>query len=57
MLEISAGLELKTKSEQMESKDIEFTGISFEDFLAQEKKDSFWLVANILNLHFFSLNN
>lgn len=57
MLEISAGLELKTKSrEQMESKDIEFTGISFEDFLAQEKKDSFWLVANIWT-SIFSLNN
>lgn len=57
MLEISAGLELKTKSsEQMESKDIEFTGISFEDFLAQEKKDSFWLVANIW-ISIFSLNN
>ncbi|PRQ51310.1 hypothetical protein RchiOBHm_Chr2g0142971 [Rosa chinensis] len=43
MLEISACTELKTKSrEQMESKDVDFTGISFEDFLAQEKKDSFW---------------
>nr|XP_011463324.1 PREDICTED: uncharacterized protein LOC105351234 isoform X1 [Fragaria vesca subsp. vesca] len=42
MLEIAC-TELKTKSrEQMESKDVDFTGISFEDFLAQEKKDSFW---------------
>ncbi|XP_050383985.1 uncharacterized protein LOC126800635 [Argentina anserina] len=43
MLEISADTELKTKSsEQMDSKDVDFTEISFEDFLAQEKKDSFW---------------
>ena len=47
MLEISAGTELKTEPrEQMESKDVDFTEISFEDFLAQEKKDSFWFVAN-----------
>lgn len=48
MLEISACMELKAKSrEQVESTDVEYSEISFEELLAQEKKDSFWLVANI----------
>lgn len=43
MLEISVRLELKAKSgEQMESADTGFSDISFEELLAQEKKDSFW---------------
>lgn len=48
MLEISACLEeLKDKSGKLiESADPEYTDISFEDFLAQEKKDSFWSVTN-----------
>ncbi|KAF3450612.1 hypothetical protein FNV43_RR06701 [Rhamnella rubrinervis] len=43
MLEISARMELKAKSrELMETTDSDFTDISFEELLAQEKKDSFW---------------
>ncbi|KAA8541689.1 hypothetical protein F0562_022841 [Nyssa sinensis] len=43
MLEIGASMELKAKSgELVESTDSEFTDISFEELLAQEKKDSFW---------------
>ncbi|KAK4778054.1 hypothetical protein SAY87_018241 [Trapa incisa] len=43
MLEISACMELKTKpNELLESEDADLPDISFEDFLAQEKKDSFW---------------
>nr|AKM76865.1 AT1G17665-like protein [Hypseocharis bilobata] len=43
MLEIGACMELKAKSDElMESTDSEFTDISFEELLAQEKKDSFW---------------
>jgi len=43
MVEISASMELKAKSgELVESVDTDFADISFEDFLAQEKKDSFW---------------
>lgn len=35
----------KAKSCELEkNKDDEFAGISFEELLAQEKKDSFWLV-------------
>ena len=45
MLEIGARTELKAKSgEVMESTDTEYSDISFEEFLAQEKKDTFWLV-------------
>ncbi|PON96142.1 CA-responsive protein [Trema orientale] len=44
MLEIGARMELKAKSgELMESTDTEYSDISFEELLAQEKKDSFWL--------------
>ncbi|KAK6284391.1 hypothetical protein POUND7_003343 [Theobroma cacao] len=50
MLEIGACMELKSKSgELMEGTDTEFADISFEELLAQEKKDSFWLVAHLLN--------
>lgn len=43
MLEIGACMELKAKSgEQMEGADTEISYISFEELLAQEKKDSFW---------------
>ncbi|KAL5579500.1 hypothetical protein UlMin_011942 [Ulmus minor] len=45
MLEIGANMEIKAKSkseELMESSDSEFSDISFEEFLAQEKKDAFW---------------
>nr|AKM76856.1 AT1G17665-like protein [Erodium chrysanthum] len=44
MLEIGACMEMKAKSggELKESPDAEFTDTSFEELLAQEKKDSFW---------------
>nr|AKM76859.1 AT1G17665-like protein [Erodium texanum] len=43
MLEIGACMELKAKSGKLEeSPDAEFTDTSFEELLAQEKKDSFW---------------
>ncbi|XP_065867502.1 uncharacterized protein [Euphorbia lathyris] len=43
MLEISACMESKAKSDKlMEKKDLEVADISFEELLAQEKKDSFW---------------
>ncbi|XWS20152.1 hypothetical protein CRYUN_Cryun31cG0076100 [Craigia yunnanensis] len=43
MLEIGACMELKAKSDElMEGTDTEFADISFEELLAQEKKDSFW---------------
>nr|AKM76862.1 AT1G17665-like protein [Geranium incanum] len=43
MLEICACMELKAKSgELMENQDAEVAEISFEELLAQEKKDSFW---------------
>ncbi|XP_056176551.1 uncharacterized protein LOC115694052 [Syzygium oleosum] len=43
MLEVGASMELKAKSgELMEAEDSEVPDISFEELLAQEKKDSFW---------------
>ncbi|XWS12066.1 hypothetical protein CRYUN_Cryun37aG0058600 [Craigia yunnanensis] len=43
MLEIGACMELKAKSDELlESTDTEVADISFEELLAQEKKDSFW---------------
>ncbi|KAF2323551.1 hypothetical protein GH714_036054 [Hevea brasiliensis] len=43
MLEISTSMELKAKSgELIENKDTEVADISFEELLAQEKKDAFW---------------
>lgn len=54
MLEISAHMELKAKSgELIEREDTEFDDISFEDLLAQEKKDAFWLVAKFLECMIF----
>lgn len=46
MLEIGACMELQAKSGELtESTDSEFEDtISFEELLAREKKDSFWLV-------------
>ncbi|KAL3598290.1 hypothetical protein D5086_006208 [Populus alba] len=49
MLEISACVELKAKSEEViKTKDHEFGDISFEELLAQEKKDAFW-VDNVMS--------
>lgn len=43
MLEISACMETKAKSSMVaESQDASFSDISFEELLAQEKKDAFW---------------
>ncbi|XAR67633.1 hypothetical protein NMG60_11002474 [Bertholletia excelsa] len=43
MLEISAHMELKAKSDELtENADDDISDISFEELLAQEKKDSFW---------------
>lgn len=41
MLEVSTNLEQRSDSDQ----DNELPDISFEELLAQEKKDLFWLVA------------
>ncbi|CAN4089086.1 unnamed protein product [Withania somnifera] len=43
MLEIGADMEMKAKpTELIENKDSELPDISFEELLAQEKKDAFW---------------
>ncbi|KAI3455553.1 hypothetical protein Pfo_012216 [Paulownia fortunei] len=43
MLEIGACMEMKAKSSSLvESTDSDFSDISFEELLAQEKKDAFW---------------
>ncbi|GFP89345.1 hypothetical protein PHJA_001078200 [Phtheirospermum japonicum] len=42
MLEIGACMEMKAKKSFAESTDAEFADISFEELLAQEKKDAFW---------------
>ncbi|KAL3632918.1 hypothetical protein CASFOL_025902 [Castilleja foliolosa] len=42
MLEIGACMEMKAKKSLAESTDAEFGDVSFEEFLAQEKKDAFW---------------
>ncbi|KFK43951.1 hypothetical protein AALP_AA1G195800 [Arabis alpina] len=43
VLEISASMELKEKaSRELDNPDDEFSDISFEELLEQEKKDSFW---------------
>ena len=48
MLEIGACMELKAKSSELEDNaDTRFTDISFEELLAKEKKDSFWLVSHL----------
>jgi hypothetical protein len=44
MLELGAGVENVKKCEPGENINDEFSDISFEELLAQEKKDSFWLV-------------
>lgn len=50
MLELSASMELEAKSnEVVQSPDTdEFSDISFEELLAQEKKDSYWFVAYLI---------
>lgn len=56
MLEIGARMELEAKSgEPRESIDDDPTDISFEELLAQEKKDSFWSVTNLKFKAFFQL--
>lgn len=43
MLEIAVRMELQAKSgELVESPEADSADISFEELLAQEKKDSFW---------------
>ncbi|KAG9455680.1 hypothetical protein H6P81_000188 [Aristolochia fimbriata] len=43
MLEVASRMESQTNSDQvMEDTEAEFSDISFEELLAQEKKDSFW---------------
>lgn len=41
MLELSSNMELKSTSDH-ETQATELPDISFEELLAQEKKDSFW---------------
>lgn len=45
MLELGACMEKEKASELGENRDDDFADISFEELLAQEKKDSFWLVS------------
>ncbi|XP_054790263.1 uncharacterized protein LOC129295739 isoform X1 [Prosopis cineraria] len=45
MLEVGACMEKAKSCELEENEDNEFSDISFEELLAQEKKDSFWSVA------------
>lgn len=49
MLELGACMEeIKSNSvDLVESTDANFSDISFEELLAQEKKDSFWFVLNL----------
>lgn len=48
MLEIGACMELKAKTVQLEDNaDTKSVDISFEELLAKEKKDSFWLVSHL----------
>ena len=54
MLEISVSMELKAKSGELsESADADQfkDDISFEELLAREKKDSFWLVSSSTESH------
>lgn len=45
MLEIGADMEMKAKSSELiENTEAELPDISFEELLAQEKKDAFWSV-------------
>lgn len=61
MLEIGACMEMKAKSSELvgsTDSESEFTDISFEELLAQEKKDSFWSVAyDYLNNSLLSLSH
>lgn len=51
MLEIGACMELKAKTVVLEDNaDTESVDISFEELLAKEKKDSFWLVSHLNSL-------
>lgn len=42
MLEIGVSMEKEKSCKMGERKDEEFSDISFEELLTQEKKDSFW---------------
>ncbi|XP_019091809.1 PREDICTED: uncharacterized protein LOC104740464 [Camelina sativa] len=56
VLEISASMELKEKSSrELDNPDDEFSDISFEELLEQEKKDSFWSAP--LSLSLLKLNS
>lgn len=56
MLEIGADMEMKAKSNKLvETTDAELPDISFEELLAQEKKDAFWSVPP--SLHSCSWDN
>jgi len=55
MLELGVCAEKEKLCEQVDNRDDEFTDISFEELLAQEKKDSFWLV--LYPLFFIKLVN
>lgn len=62
MLEIGADMEMKAKSNELvENTEAELPDISFEELLAQEKKDAFWSVLPSLHplllppLHRFGL--
>lgn len=52
MLEVGVSMEKEKSCKMGEKRDDEFSDISFEELLAQEKKDSFWLVV----LHFLFAN-
>jgi len=45
MLELGACMEKEKASGLGENRDDDFADISFEELLAREKKDSFWLVS------------
>lgn len=48
MLEIGACMEMEDKlHEHVDNTDNEFAEISFEELLAQEKKDAFWFVSTL----------
>lgn len=47
MIEFGACMETQAKSDEVEDRDAEFADISFEELLAQEKKDAFWWVPSL----------
>ena len=55
MLEVGACMEKAKSCELVENREDEFADISFEELLAQEKKDSFWLVSFYSFSHSFFL--